>query len=191
LRRFKDETADLHLEAERYVRILDRDATLDDYRRYLAAMYGFHAPLERQFAASDALIRAGFAPQVRQKAHLILADLNALGAAQPVTCACLPAVDSLPRAVGAAYVIEGSTLGGRFILAKLPPSIATVRGEATRFLEGYGSETGARWRAFAQVAAVVVDEDSAVAAARETFAKLIDWLARHEVRGSLPLAEAS
>jgi heme oxygenase len=85
-------------------------------------------------------------------------------------------------------VLEGSTLGGRYILAKLPPALAPLRGRATAFLEGYGAETGARWRAFGEIAlraigsAADVDaaEDEAVAGACETFARLIDWLALHE-----------
>lgn len=193
LRRLKDSTADLHVEAERYVRILDRDATQSDYIRYLRAMHGYHAPLERMFLASDVLRAAGFDADVRcRKAQWMRADLAALDDACGAECAETPRLDSLSSAIGVAYVIEGSTLGGRFILAKLPPAIAALRGVATRYLEGYGAETGTRWRAFADLAERSnVDVAAAETAACETFAKLIAWLALHETRGTLPLAEAS
>ena len=186
LRRLRSETAALHARAEQHVRILDEDASPADYQRYLAAMHGYHAPLELRFAAHAALARVGFAAALRQKRTLIERDLAVLGDRRMAWPACprLPEVGPLPRAVGAAYVLEGSTLGGRYILAKLPPALAPLRGRATAFLEGYGAETGARWRAFGDVVlraiASPTDEDEAVAGARETFARLVDWLAQHE-----------
>jgi heme oxygenase (biliverdin-IX-beta and delta-forming) len=193
LKRLKEATSALHVEAERYVRILDPDANRSDYVRYLRAMHSYHAPIERMFAASDALQAAGFAADVRcRKAAWMRADLANLGEACAADCTDVPRHQSLSSMIGIAYVLEGSTLGGRFILAKLPPAIAALRGTATRYLEGYGAETGARWRAFAElVERNRVDVASAEAAACETFAKLIQWLAVHESRGTLPLAEAS
>lgn len=186
LRRLKAETAALHARAEDFVRILDADATLTDYQRYLAAMHGFHAPLEARFAAHTQLYACGFDASVRRKRTLIERDLAALGDPRTAwpSCPRLPETEPLGRAIGAAYVIEGSTLGGRFILSKLPPALAALRGRATAFLAGYGAETGARWRAFGEVVERALDtpalEDDAVAGACETFARLIDWLAVHE-----------
>jgi heme oxygenase len=186
LRRLRADTAALHARAEQHVRILDDDASSADYQRYLAAMHGYHAPLEQRFAAHAGLARAGFGASLRQKRTLIERDLAALGDRRTAWPACprLPEVEPLPRAVGAAYVLEGSTLGGRYILAKLATALAPLRGRATAFLEGYGAETGDRWRAFGEVVARAIaspaDEDEAVAGARATFARLIDWLALHE-----------
>ena len=186
LRRLKVETASLHARAEEYVRILEEDATLAKYHRYLAAMHGYHAPMEAGLAAHEALAAVGFDAIVRRKRTLIESDLAALGDPRKAWPACprLPEIGSLGRAIGAAYVIEGSTLGGRFILSKLPPALAPLRGRATAFLEGYGAETGARWRAFGEVVERALDtpalEDDAVAGACETFTRLSDWLAVHE-----------
>jgi heme oxygenase len=186
LRRLKVETASLHAQAEQYVRILDEDAGPADYHRYLVAMHGYHAPLERGLGAHAGLLAVGFEAPLRQKRALIERDLARLGdprSAWP-ECPRLPALGSLARATGVAYVLEGSTLGGRYILAKLPPALAALRGHATAFLEGYGDETGARWRAFGEVVARAIgspaDEDEAVAGACDAFARLIDWLALHE-----------
>ena len=179
LRRLKDETADLHLAAEGHVHILDPAATARDYRDYLGAMLGFHRPMEARLAVLDPL---GFASPSRRKAHLLESDLRALGdeAGWP-DCARLPALPGIAEAIGAAYVLEGSTLGGRFILSRLPPRLARLSGVATAFLDGYGAATGARWRDFAGVVERgLVDDaavDAAVAGARATFTALSAWRA--------------
>ena len=179
------------------MRILDADATLTDYRRYLAAMFGFHAPIEAVFAVHDGLRAAGFEAARRRKSPLLVDDLQALGDDPRVLppCAALPGTTTLPRALGVAYVIEGSTLGGRYILAKLPPSLVHLRDRATAFLAGYGLETGARWRAFAAIVTRVLvtpaDEREAVAGARDTFGRLIDWLAPRTRPAGALLQEAS
>jgi len=187
LRRLKEETTQLHLLAEQHVRVLDRDASVTDYERYLRVMWGFHAPVEEIFAVTAALASIGFEPEARVRAPLLARDLAALGSHGPWSrCADLPAMSSLPQALGVAYVLEGSTLGGRYILAKLPPPLAALAGRATAYLTGYGEQTGPRWRAFAALAeehlAPAGACDAAVTAARDTFVKLTRWLAHHEAR---------
>lgn len=179
------------------MRILDADATLTDYRRYLAAMLGYHAPLEDRLGAHAGLLAVGFAAAERRKSPMLAADLGVLGE-DPSTvprCAALPSTASLASALGVAYVLEGSTLGGRYILAKLPPALTVLRGRATAFLAGYGPDTGARWRAFAAVITRVVStteaEAEAVLAARATFTRLIDWLAPRTRAAGQALREAS
>lgn len=178
LRHLKHNTGDLHAAAEEHVRILDPDVTVAAYRRYLERMYGFHGAIERIFGGRDDLRERGFDPDGRRKLPWLAADLSALGA-DP---ASLPLADvvipSFAAAIGAAYVLEGSTLGGRYILAHLGGELRPWIGVATRFLEGYRDETGARWRAFAATAEALPPDDVAEAtdAARATFAALIEWL---------------
>lgn len=173
LRVLKEQTQDLHQLAETHVRILDRDAKPDDYVRYLCAMHGFHAPMERLFAARAP---EGFDPAARKKTPLIAADLAALGEPVPTAEAAMPAPETAAGVIGCAYVVEGSTLGGKYILAHLGPALAALRGRATAFLDGYGAVTGARWKAFAAIAEREPDVATAVAAARATFSALIDWI---------------
>lgn len=185
LRRLKAETADLHAEAELHVRILDRDATVADYAKYLRAMAGFHAPIEAQLATNTALVATGFDPAARRKAHLAVADLSVLGDAGEVPSAPVTVAGTdLYGALGVAYVIEGSTLGGRFIQSRLPPALTAYRGRATAFLEGYGEATGPLWKQFGVIiertVTTAAHEDATLAGARATFASMIDWLARHE-----------
>ncbi len=185
LQHLKARTADLHLAAERHVRILDPDATDTTYATYLTKMFGFHAPLELAFARHGGLEAAGFAASQRQKRGWIAHDLATLGVeAAPPLCPALPDLGDVLRAVGVAYVIEGSTLGGRFILSRMRARFSHLIGRATRFLEGYREDTGARWRQFAAIAERVLYDDHALAAAtagaRETFELLTAWLDEQE-----------
>jgi heme oxygenase len=178
LLRLRAETEDLHRRAETHVRILDADASEADYRTYLRAMRGFHAPVERALRVLDG---DGFASASRGKTAWLDADLAALADADPpLVCAALPALGDRAAAVGGAYVLEGSTLGGRYILSRLPAALAPLRGRATAFLHGYGDDTGAQWRRFGEVVERVLVDDAAAAraieGARDTFARLIDWL---------------
>jgi heme oxygenase len=117
LERLRSATQDVHLQIERSVRFLDPDATVNDYRDYLARLFGYVAPLEDRLAAV-----CGDAPDLevdaRRKAHLAVIDLRALGLplyeiGRLPRCAALPDVSNLQRALGCLYVLEGSTLGGR------------------------------------------------------------------------------
>ncbi|RYY93647.1 MAG: biliverdin-producing heme oxygenase, partial [Chitinophagaceae bacterium] len=88
--------------------------SVDAYAQLLRSFYGFYAPLE---TAIEERLPAGLLPDLglRRKAALLLSDLEALG--KPVAgiplCAA-PSLDSPDAALGALYVLEGSTLGGRF-----------------------------------------------------------------------------
>lgn len=54
---------------------------------------------------------------------------------------------SLAYALGYAYVIEGSTLGGRVIL-KHVGNVLKLEEKGTKFFAGYGAETGKFWKGF-------------------------------------------
>lgn len=185
LRKFREETAALHRDAESYVRFLDHDATCRDYVRYLRVMYGYHAPIEALLANASTLRRTGYDPCARGRVHLLAKDLVVLGDEGPYpSCQKIPSLDSLPRQLGAAYVLEGSTLGGRWILAKLPRALISLRGVATSYLEAYGARTASRWRSFGEIVSRELADPRAlhegVEAARDTFARLIEWMSLHE-----------
>lgn len=171
----RDATLDHHREAERHVRVLDADATVATYARFLSRMFGFHAAIESAFANHEALARSGFDALARRKQPLLAADLRALGLDPDLLDrAPLPDLAPLSRALGAAYVIEGSTLGGAFIRARLALDVPM------RFLDGYGASTGAMWKLFAAICdrelATDLARSEAASAARETFTALTMWL---------------
>jgi heme oxygenase len=53
----------------------------------------------------------------------------------------------LAYALGYAYVIEGSTLGGRVILKQVAPTLQ-LQDQGIKFFSGYGAETGLFWKTF-------------------------------------------
>jgi heme oxygenase len=60
-----------------------------------------------------------------------------------------PVPSNKAQALGMMYVLEGSTLGGRFILQRLSELGSDV--SQLSFLDPYGAETGPRWRSFLRV----------------------------------------
>jgi heme oxygenase len=167
--RLEADTRQLRRFAERHVRILDGDATTADYRDYLRAMYGFHAPLEEIFAADSVL--DGRAARSRRKAPLLLQDLRALGDhTPPAWCTSLPDASTLAQRLGIAYVLEGS-LGGRYILERLSPALREL---PCAFLAASGQR---RFGGLVERLLVTREAaDEAISAACETFVRMIEWL---------------
>ncbi len=171
----------VHLRLERALPLLDRALTLDGYRRIVQAFYGFHAPLERALLAAGAT-HPGAAPLAgREKRSWLVADLRALGltdeAISALPVALPPDVSTRARALGSLYVVEGATLGGRFILGALEENLSLGPASGARFFAGYGAATGEQWRAFlAGLEAAEVRRDEATSAAVETFTALEGWL---------------
>lgn len=197
LRHLREATEDLHAAAERRVRILDEEATTATYARYLTRMLGFQAPVEDALAEHGALARLGFDAPARRKQDWLTSDLRVLGIdpASVARCPRAPVFADTASALGVAYVLEGATLGGRFILAHAPGPLARLRGTATRFFEGYREETGAMWRRFGLVATLAIrdghEEEEpaiarAIAGARVTFAELAIWLDEPEREPPFP-----
>jgi heme oxygenase len=128
------------------------------------------APLEPIVATHVPLYRSNG----RSRREAIVSDLRTLGASDESTGIHVPAIFGEAEAYGAAYVLQGSMLGGalirRAILRDLGPDAPTT------YLNFHGDALGAVWKAF------VADLDRfgdrgdtatrhrAVASARATFA---------------------
>jgi heme oxygenase len=148
--------------------MIDRAA----YRALLSRLYGFHVPFETA---------AGIAPE---RSQWLAADLHTLGldeaaiAALP-QCACIPRLETEPRRLGAAYVVEGSTLGGRELAKRLDHLFGVGNNDGRRFFSGRAGDTGRAWRAFLdrleQPAENATGADI-ITAAQETFAAFEQWV---------------
>jgi heme oxygenase len=166
-----EQTLDLmspQLQRSRLIAVLER---LHGF--WAAAETGLDAWAGRHPADADAVDWPS-----RRRAGLFADDLRALGSDGAAVPPVLPDVDGTDEALGRLYVLEGSTLGGRFIdrhLAGLP-RLADVR---LRAFSPYGPETGARWNAFRRATREHVaaggDAEAVVRAARSTFAALAAW----------------
>lgn len=179
-------TASAHRALENTLEVGRPDAGESAYTRYLEALWGWLAPLESALWAA-AWPEAIAAPARSGKLRWIEADLRARGrdpswiAALPRQLT-LPRLDSIAERFGAAYVVEGSQLGGQFLLRRLGPRISPL---PARWLEGYGRETPARWRSFVAVLGAQLtsraDAELAAHSARTTFELAHDWFAQRGV----------
>ncbi|NVB43024.1 biliverdin-producing heme oxygenase [Pseudenhygromyxa sp. WMMC2535] len=156
-----------------FVRSPRREATV----AYLAAFLAFLAPRERRVWAQPQL--EDLDPRRRlAKARWLREDLERLGG-MPVPEDDPGDLGPWPRALGVAYVLEGSTLGSQVLRRR--PGLDTLR-----YLEGYGEATGPMWLALIER----LEREGRDRAAREaivdgaasTFDDLHSWL---EVAGCM------
>src|SRR5690606_7092172 len=121
---------------------------IDDYLEILHYFYRFFAPLERSIFPQF----NGALPDAaqRRKADWILEDIHFFRPAyQPVfTSSSTPEITSLPQAIGALYVMEGSTLGGQVICKMVAQKLDVSQAEGFKFFSGYGEGTLAMWDNF-------------------------------------------
>jgi heme oxygenase len=148
LARLKRETAAEHAAIEAAASITHEGLSVAEYRRYLEQSYAFYQPIEPLLASAGVWEALGLPAGEREKRGLLARDLRHLGS-EPTRlpiCPMLPELGDLDRAMGCAYVLEGSTLGGRYISRHVQARLG--REMPREFLECYGSKTGERWRAF-------------------------------------------
>ncbi len=177
--RLRNETRAAHDALDGALDLLGAPPGLAQYRRLLERFHGFHRAMEPALAGwlDPALLRG------RGKLPALEHDLRACGmrleAMAGLPVAVLPPLGGRPEAMGAFYVSEGSTLGGRLISRHLRGNPA-VPAEAHRYFNVYGEHTGERWReACAALDAPMATEDGdrAVKAAKAVFEVLLGWLA--------------
>lgn len=181
--RLRTETQAAHQRLEDCVQIERKVASRPAYTGLLEGFRGFYAPLERALLACRGWSDWGLNVEERRKTPWLDADLAALGLSEAEVshlprCGHLPAVPSLARAFGVAYVLEGATLGGRHITAMLAKS--GIPESARHFFASYGSAVGERWQQFMAALGAFAERsgegEEIVAGARETFASLEAWL---------------
>ena len=175
--RLRNETRGAHDALDGALDLLGAPLNLGQYRRLLERFHGFHRAIEPALGVRlDAALLRG-----RGKLPALEHDLVACGmrlqevAALPL--AVLPPLANRAEAMGAFYVAEGGTLGGRLIGRHLRGN-PSVPSEAQRYFNVYGEQTGERWReACAALDASAADADRTVQAANAVFTALTAWLA--------------
>ena len=162
-------TAPAHVNAETAVERAAPFASRASYVAYLATLHAFYSAIEPVLFAT-----ASLAPE-RRKLPRIEADLRLLGG-EPRACAVTlrPRIASRAQAYGVGYVLEGKTLGSRFLLEEARSRLGLDETTGASFLAGYGAQTGAMWRAYLETLTAFVATEgrrhTIVCAARETFA---------------------
>jgi heme oxygenase len=177
--RLREATRALHAEVEEASSVAD--GGLPRYVWFVEKQYGFHAPLEPRLAPASGLV--GLDLERRRRAHLFAADLLHFGRhpARLPRCTALPRVDTAARALGALYVLEGSTLGGVFLLHQLGRALGITPEAGGSGIAPYGAALGEMWVSYTGALDRFVRADPAaepeiVDAAQETFHRMVGWM---------------
>lgn len=127
--------------------ILSPDMKMTDYIHYLSLMYDVHKNTEEViFPVLSEFIND---LEQRKKTHLIKEDFFFLDYDKKYAPTVFSAAKmTIPFALGILYVIEGSTLGGRFILKNITTIPGLDSGKGVSFFNGYGDKTGSYWKSF-------------------------------------------
>ncbi|MES2894143.1 MAG: biliverdin-producing heme oxygenase [Bacteroidota bacterium] len=151
----KEDTASMHRALEQLplsVAITSPEITTTGYRNYLLRMLPVVQDLEKNIFP----LLANTIPDLeeRRKLPLLLDDLHYLDEEFENT-AILPLSAahenmSTAFAMGIMYVLEGSTLGGRFIGNNVQKALGYTPETGARYFGGYGGATGSMWKNFLQ-----------------------------------------
>ncbi|WP_052213560.1 biliverdin-producing heme oxygenase [Belnapia sp. F-4-1] len=149
------------------------------YAALLRRLLGFHAAIEAVLAAAPSLAHYGIDLAGRRRAPLLRADLAHLGAPAEAPLAPVPRFAIAAEALGALYVTEGSTLGGRHLARGLDHILPA--GEGRGFFLGHGARHGAMWAACCAAIEACGAEPGGLtgmqAGAAATFAAFEAWFA--------------
>lgn len=150
LDQLKKQTADAHKNLEKLsvsASILSPHLQIEDYCHYLALMYDVHKSTQDYIFP----LLSGIFPDLeeRKKTHWIENDLVFLDYKITKSNSVFRNHDiSIPFAIGILYVVEGSSLGGRFILKNVETIPVLSNQSGISYFTGYGNKTGSYWKQF-------------------------------------------
>ena len=163
--RLKQATGPAHQRLESLAMPGDLSTTLTScrYARLIRHNYLLHLALEPELAdyLDLTLPELAYGSQ-RCKLTALRTDLQLLEQQTPQAEFCLPALRSLPQALGRAYVLEGASLGGQLIFRALMAQPALAELGAVHFYGFYGTEIGLRWKQFSNLLNASVVELQAI-----------------------------
>lgn len=176
----KESTQPSHQALEKkMVSMIKTIRTRQDYVNFLKLMYGYYSALERRVQDYVSDMEIG----KRRKAERLLEDISYFEASgTPDICHDLPPISSHAEALGAMYVMEGSTMGGKTI-ARMIEGQAGINGPSGfSFFNGYGEETGRMWeefKAFLNRPCDEMEKLNMILTANRTFNTFYKWIDKH------------
>lgn len=169
----KESTKQPHLALEKkIIAKLKNVRSEKDYSEVLQYFYQYFSTLEQHIAP---YLTTELLPdsEQRRKAELLANDIAETGGNTVFDSAniTMPQIENEVEALGALYVMEGSTLGGPVIVNMLRDKMGITNGIS--FFNGYGDDTQAMWQRFvATINNRVVEQEEQeqmIAAANDTF----------------------
>jgi heme oxygenase len=182
----KENTQTNHQALEKQVILLIKAIqTPDDYGNLINLFYSYFGGVELLVDSSLKIERIPDYPDRRKTASLSH-DLFTLGIAKASLAVGndLPQINNHLQAIGAMYVMEGSTLGGVHISKMIQQRLPSLDEQALTFFNGYRSDTQAMWQKFK----TAIDGEQLqtgeaayiIQSANETFIKFANWITRSE-----------
>lgn len=177
LAKLKEATRDQHDALENVVDVMNRTFSIDDYRTLLSKFHRFYSAVEPKMPADD-LRTEGFDIANRKKVPSLERDLEHLKGLDDARNATpwtdVPELNSVAKAFGAAYVMEGATLGGQVITRHLHEHLGLTPEAGGAFFNSYGKEVGPMWKQFGAAVTAFSErnpehDDAIVESARQTF----------------------
>lgn len=178
--KLKEQTLTNHQQLEKkLVGQLKAIRSKEEYANLIKLFYGYFGGLETRI---NSVLDAKQFPDSadRRKTDALANDLTYLGAAVPTKAEgdALPDIYTHLQAVGALYVIEGSTLGGK-IISKMMQQQLGLEHDGLTFFQGYSDRSNQMWDTFKDMlnsqAQNPEQEAVIIAAANETFLKFGEW----------------
>lgn len=176
LKKLKEATREQHDGLESAVDVLNSEFSKEDYERVLTKFYRFYKALEPKMPEEE-LSANGFDQSERRKLPALEKDLKELGIYDQVESLPdwdgAPSIDTTPKAFGAAYVMEGATLGGQVIGRSLRERLGITPENGGAFFYSYGPLVGPKWKAFGEAITNFSEnnseDDQIIQSAKDTF----------------------
>ncbi|MFB9076127.1 biliverdin-producing heme oxygenase [Flavobacterium procerum] len=171
----KEATKTGHQETEKKVVLRIKNISSDaDYIELLKCFYVYFNEVEKAIAPYINAVLPDYSE--RRNSSYIKADIEVLGGSiDKLPAASTAEIKDPIQAMGALYVLEGSIMGGPYIVQMLQKK-GIEKGFS--FFSGYGNESGLKWASFTAALNILPKTESdvvkAVDAARETFSRFGD-----------------
>lgn len=171
-------TAQVHEQLEKKMDMMSQLENIDTYKNLVKKFYQYYSPMEEklQTFASELPMEG------RMKLHLLKNDLLNLGFSEEEIqglpkASTLPAIVSASQALGALYVLEGSTMGGQVISKHLRSKLGILPDNGGSFFWAYGEKTMPMWLSFKSFLNTFTgDSSKTLESAKATFLSIEKWL---------------
>jgi heme oxygenase len=156
----KSATASLHdrlHQAALFQDLLNGLLSIDRYQVLLASLHAIYQPLEeRLVCALSQSANLGALGTYQRRTPLLARDLADLESVGPVAVIArtpprIPDIDRDCQALGALYVIEGSSMGARLMARKLDSLLPQDHARARRYFDVTALQSAQRWAAVCAV----------------------------------------
>jgi heme oxygenase (biliverdin-IX-beta and delta-forming) len=181
IQQLRQETEADHRSVEASVPLMHQGLSVAQYVECLRRIYGIVAAWEeRAFESAPQWLRPALI--ARQRKPLLELDLAWFDVIEnDDNRPALPELNDLPSLFGMMYVMEGSTLGGRFIAQHVEAELHLREGRGNSYFRGHGNQTGPLWKDFCEMLKLrIPDEqtDIVVVSAKAMFSTFGTWMQR-------------